>query len=504
MNHPVPRHRTARRPSLSRPLATALEDNLLTTDTTLFDYGCGRGDDLLRLEALGIPTTGWDPAHRPNEPRVPATVVNLGYVLNVIENVTERAHVLRQAWDLARDLLVVSARLTWDARGLRGRPSGDGIITSTGTFQKFYTQHELRTWIEDTLDAMTVPAALGIIYVFRDPTRAHELLASRVRQRSALPEPWICEKLYEQHQDALAPLVQFLTHRGRMPRGNELIETDAIRHKFGSLARAFSILAAVTGAEHWEQLRKRYAADVLVYLALARFDGRPKYNHLPPSLQHDVREFFRSYKNGCTAADKLLLTAGNRDTVDLATCTSPVGKQTPTALYVHLDALHYLPPVLRVLDGCARTLVGSVSHSNVVKLYREQPIVSYLSYPGFGENPHPTLATALTVNLQTRSIDLRDYRRSTNPPLLHRTEEFLAPDDTRRERLAAITAAEVKAASTNTQSSSAHSMVGGPSAHGADCHNRCHHLNGPIPRSKNDQAPTGLVIYSRSADGRLG
>lgn len=84
-------------------------------------------------------------------------------------------------------------------------------------------------------------------------------------------------------------------------------------------------------------------------------------------------------KNGCAAADKLLLTAGNHDTVDLATCTSPVGKQTPIALYIHTDARHHLPPVLRVLDGCARTLVGSVPNSNVVKLNRERPIVSYLS-----------------------------------------------------------------------------------------------------------------------------
>lgn len=446
MSPPVPRHRTAlSRASLSRPLATAIDDSLLTTDTTLFDYGCGRGDDLVRLRALGIPSNGWDPAHRPDEPRAPATVVNLGYVLNVIEHVAERAEVLRQAWDLAGELLVVSARLTWDARGMRGRPSGDGIITSTGTFQKFYTQHELRTLVEQTLDAMTVPAAPGIIYVFRDVTRAHELLASRVRQRSTPPEPWICEKLYERHHDALAPLVEFLTHRGRLPHGNELEATDSIRHQFGSLARAFSIIATVTGSQHWEQLRKRNAAELLVYLALARFDGRPKYSHLPPSLQHDVRDFFRSYKNGCAAADKLLLTAGNHDTVDLATCTSPVGKQTPTALYIHTDARHHLPPVLRVLDGCARTLVGSVPNSNVVKLHRDRPTVSYLSYPGFGDDPHPTLATALTVNLQTRDIDLRDYRRSTNPPLLHRTEEFLAPDDPRRERLATITAAEVEA-----------------------------------------------------------
>ncbi|WP_034274433.1 DNA phosphorothioation-associated putative methyltransferase [Haloechinothrix halophila] len=446
MISPIPRHRTAlSRAALSRPIATVLNDGLLTSENTLFDYGCGRGDDLLRLEALGITCAGWDPTHRPDEEPAASDVVNLGYVLNVIENASERVEALRRAWHVTRELLVVSARLTWDARGLRGRPRGDGIITSTGTFQKFYTQDELRTWIEATIDGATVPAAPGIIYVFRDPAHAHELLANRVRRSIAPPEPWICERLYEQHHHTLEPLVDFLTNRGRLPRGTELPSAESLRRKFGSLARAFSIISTVTGTEHWERLRKRHAADVLGYLALARFDGRPRFSHLPESLRYDVREFFRSYKAGCAAADKLLLSAGDADTVDLATCTSPAGKQTPSALYVHTDALQHLPPVLRVLDGCARTLVGTVPNTDVIKLHRDKPIVSYLSYPGFGDRPHPTLATALTVNLRTRQADLRDYRHSPNPPILHRTEEFLAPDDPRRDRLSAITDREVRA-----------------------------------------------------------
>lgn len=442
----VPRHRTAlSRSALSRPLATALKDGVVTDETTVLDYGCGRGDDLLRLEAMGIACAGWDPTHRPDGQRAPSDVVNLSYVVNVIEDVHERADALRQAWLLTQGALVVSARLTWDARGLRGRPSGDGIITGTGTFQKFFTQHELRTWVEDTLGTTVVPGAPGVVYAFRDPTRAHDLLARHVRHRSAPPEPWICEQLYHQHQQLLDPLVEFLTDRGRLSRASELDAAEPIRRKFGGLARAFAVITTVTGSEHWEQLRKRHAADVLVYLALSRFDGRPRFSHLPPSLQYDVREFFRTYKNGCAAADRLLLATGQPDTVDLATCTSPIGTQTPTALYVHLDAVHHLPPVLRVLDGCARTLVGTVPGANVIKLHRERPRVTYLSYPNFGHNPHPLLATALTVNLNDLTVDLRDYRRSPNRPLLHRTEEFLAPDDPRRENLAAITEAEVNA-----------------------------------------------------------
>lgn len=446
MTGTVPRHRTALvRNALSRPLARALDDALITTDCTVFDYGCGRGTDLQHLTELNITASGWDPSHRPDAPRHAAQVVNLGYVLNVIEEPTERVSTLREAWNLTQEVLIVSARMIWDARGLRARPIGDGFITSTGTFQKFFTQDELRNFIQDALDAPTLSAAPGIIYVFRDPTRAHSLLANRVHRRTAPPEPWICEQLFDQHSELLSPLVDFLTQRGRLPKANELIEGGSIVYHFGSLARAFAVISTTTGAQHWEQQREHATADLLVFLALARFDGRPRFTHLPRLIQNDIREFAGNYKTACSRADRLLLASGRSNVVALAVSSSPVGKQTPTALYIHTTAVDYLPPVLRVLEGCARTLVGTIPGANVIKLHRDQPIVTYLTYPEFGHNPHPTLATALTVNLRTRTIDLRDYRRSDNPPLLHRTEEFLAPNDPQRKTLSQVTKAEVAA-----------------------------------------------------------
>ena len=78
----IERHRTAMsRTFLSRPMRQAVEDGLLTTDETIFDYGCGRGDDVRTLAGLGYTISGWDPAHAPDQPRQQAAVVNIGYVV---------------------------------------------------------------------------------------------------------------------------------------------------------------------------------------------------------------------------------------------------------------------------------------------------------------------------------------------------------------------------------------------------------------------------------------
>ena len=97
----VARHKTAMtRAALSRPMATAAADGLLHPERTVFDYGCGKGDDIRHLRTLGYTVDGWDPTHRPQAERRPADVVNLGYVLNVIERPSERAETLRTAWDV--------------------------------------------------------------------------------------------------------------------------------------------------------------------------------------------------------------------------------------------------------------------------------------------------------------------------------------------------------------------------------------------------------------------
>jgi len=438
----IARERTAmERRALSRPMSLALADGVLHDGRTIFDYGCGRGGDVRRLRHLGFDVAGWDPAFAPADPVTEADVVNLGYVINVVEDPRERTETLRRAWALARSVMVVAGRMAWEQQHLRGEARADGVVTSRNTFQKFYEQDELRGWIDGTLETRSVPAAPGVFYVFRDDTEAQHYLARRHRRRVSVPRVRRSEALYELHQVALAPLIDFVADRGRLPRTGEMDPTD-LDAVFGSIKAAFGVVRRVTGEEHWEALRRVRAEELLVFLALAAFGGRPAFGQLPADIQADVRDFFGTYRAACDKADSLLFGTGDMSQVSAACAVAEVGKLTPEALYVHVSAMGRLPALLRVYEGCATTLAGSVDGANLVKLNRLKPKVSYMSYPDFERAPHPALAESVVASIRELRVDVRDYRDRDNPPVLHRKELFLSSDHPLRERFARLTTQE--------------------------------------------------------------
>jgi len=440
----VQRHKTAiRRADLSRPIRLAMEHGFLNPVNTLFDYGCGHGDDVSRLTQQGIDASGWDPIHFAENQRRPADVVNLGYVVNVIENPAERASVLRDAWTFAQKLLIVSARLSVEAKnGAWSSPYADGYVTSRGTFQKFYDQHELSQWIDEVLGLQSLAVAPGIFYVFRDDDLRQSFAASRYRRTVVVPRQKYSDVIFERHRDLFNPLVAFVAERGRLPDDSELETVLALREQFGSLKRAFAIIRLATGTEQWDRIREERSQDLLIYLALSRFGKRPRFSELPNDQRLDIRAFFSNYRSACERADELLFSAGKSEVIDAACRSSMVGKQTPDALYFHLTALPLLPPVLRVYEGCARAYLGAVEGANVIKLSRTKAQVSYLYYPNFDKDPHPALSASLVVPLRSFHIRYQEYTDSANPFILHRKETFVGPDHPLRNKFARLTAQE--------------------------------------------------------------
>ncbi len=184
------------------------------------------------------------------------------------------------------------------------------------------------------------------------------------------------ETLFEKHQAILDPIVAFIEARGRAPEPFELPEAAAAREQFGSIRAALAVVRRVTGDASWRAAQLSATEDLTVYLALAAFGRRPKFTYLPADIQIEVKAFFGSYKKACDTAYALLFRAGDQAAIDKACRESEGGKLTPEALYVHATALSRLGPLLRVYEGCARTLTGAVESANLIKLNRIEPKVS--------------------------------------------------------------------------------------------------------------------------------
>lgn len=286
-------------------------------------------------------------------------------------------------------------------------------------------------------------AAPGIFYVFRHPEEREQFAASRYRRRIAAPRIRTSDRLFEEHQAHLHLLMTFVTERGRLPEPDEIENTADLTSIFGSIRRAFQVVRRVTGAEQWEAIAGERRTDLLVYVALGRFPRRPVFSSLPRSLQRDIKSFFRTYKAAAAAADALLFEAGDMGKVNSACGQAEFGKLMPTALYVHVAGLSRLAPILRVYEGCARVLSGEIAGATIIKLRRNEPKVSYLSYPGFDAEAHPALEFSVRVDLRSLGIKYRQFKDAESPPVLHRKELFVPCDYPNRVVFEALTRTEL-------------------------------------------------------------
>ncbi len=409
-------------------MRVALEAGLFPPETTFFDYGCGHGGDVERIGDRGYISAGWDPYYRPDAPCRSADIVNLGYIINVIEDPSERREALLKAWKLTGKVLIVAAQVLIEDR-MRGMMAySDGVITRRNTFQKNYSQEELKSFIDQVLGVDAIPVALGIYLVFRDEAQAQTFRASRFRSRATTPRVKASVKRFEQYKEMLAPLMAFFTERGRLPLEEELQEFAGLHSEFGTLRRAFQVVLQATEIQEWDAISEKRRQDLLVYLALSHFGDRPKLRHLAPIVQHDIKALFGNYQQACTAADLMLLSLGNLEVMAERCKSSVIGKKLSNSLWVHVSALDALDPLLRLYEGCASRTIGRPEEATVVKFHTSKPKITYLFYPAFDREPHPCLRTSMQIDLQDLHVSYRDYDPEDNPPVLHQKELLVQSD----------------------------------------------------------------------------
>ena len=269
---------------------------------TIFDYGCGKGDDIRILRHNGFDANGWDPHFAPEVPKEPADVVNLGFVINVIEDADERAQALRGAYALARQVLSVAAMIA-RSRQVEAEQYSDGVRTRRNTFQKYYTQRELKAYLLSVLGKEPVAVGPGIFFVFKDEDEEQRFFARRVRNRGGLdqlirrlPKPTKEEReqtFYNTHRVLLEQLWETWLELGRKPELSEVAQPTEVENACGSLTKALRFLERFHGTEAVTAAFRSRKEDLLVYFALQQFEQRKRYTALSRRTTTGHQNVFR-------------------------------------------------------------------------------------------------------------------------------------------------------------------------------------------------------------------
>jgi hypothetical protein len=145
----------------SSSVSAKMAVDLVHPNDKIFDWGCGREDDLKYYKANGITAEGWDPHFKP-APH-PSELINgsfnfvvCSFVLNVIKDASERQHCIGGIYEFlpdggrgmfavrtAKDIHLQAEKGNW------GWLQTGGWLTGKGTFQIGFNQAELEKCVYD-------------------------------------------------------------------------------------------------------------------------------------------------------------------------------------------------------------------------------------------------------------------------------------------------------------------------------------------------------------------
>lgn len=451
---PVQRHRTAlQRYSLSTPMQALFRHGYLDGRGTVFDYGCGRGDDVRILKQLGVDAAGWDPHFAAWNEKREADVVNLGFVINVIEELRERRQALTGAYALARKVLAVAALIGGRTAYEQHRLFRDGVLTTRGTFQKYFAQQELREYLEETLGREPVAVAPGIFFVFRDDQEEQRFLAARqtlarclVRlpkvdaprpERPARPAQAPRLSRWELHRDLLEEFWTRCLELGRLPKEDEYGRLAELRRGVGAPQTVLTRLRKERGEGSLDVAQRARMDDLLVYLSLNVFERRKSFRRLPESLQRDIAGFWGSYAAAQGEATKLLFSLGKTEVIHAACAEAAKAGSGyldgDHSLQLHSSLVPRLPAVLRAYVGCAARLYGEVEAADLVKIHVQSGKLSLMTYDDFAGKPLPRLLERVKIDMRAQRVVFFDYEAEERVQLLYGKSQVMTPELDRYE-----------------------------------------------------------------------
>lgn len=437
----IHRHLTAlSRSALSAPIQLLIGHGLINSAVTVFDYGCGRGDDIKGLESIGISCSGWDPHYAQEKPLESSDIVNLGFVVNVIEDPAERVAAIQKAFSLSKSALVVSVMLHSNDRP--GKPYRDGFLTARNTFQKYFSQDEFKDYLEKVLEQDPLMIGPGIALVFRDKDAEQRFLLNRYRtsnvarrllsarlspriartpkaERIRLPRITKAEREFTELRPVLEKLWSLTLDLGRFPESFEIPELQEIQEQI-SLTRALRLIRTHYDLRLLEESANTRSDEIKLYIASLQFGKKAPYKHLEPKLRLDIRYFFGDYKAATSAALRLLLDSGKPEVIHEA-CKEAAAEglgwlDDEHSLQLHTSLVERLPAVLRAYISCGLMLWNNISSVQLIKIHIGSGKLTLLKYVDFDDHPIPLLVKRVKVNIRRLDYDVFDYEEPEYPP----------------------------------------------------------------------------------------
>jgi DNA phosphorothioation-associated putative methyltransferase len=442
-NKKIDRDKTAIvRYELSSPMKLLAKNGFLEGQYSIFDYGCGRGDDLRELEAHGLDALGWDPNFLPDAEKVNADLVNIGFVINVIEDRNERMEAIQGAWNLADKLLVVSAMLANENYLAQFTPYKDGIITSRNTFQKYFSQSELKLFIELSLEEQVIAVAPGIYFVFKDKSLEQEFLQNRHRRSHTWEhktQPIVVKEaknqlLITQHQELFEGFWQTCLLLGRCPMVDEFSGAEELVELVGSIKKVFRLANSFFDSNELKISAQMRKEDLLVYFAVSLFGKRKAYKDQSEQTKRDVQEFFGTHTNAQTEAKDLLFKIADIEKIEQecvhANETLPASVldheyDRPHSLTFHKKYMDLLSPLLRVYVCSALQLYGELDEIQLIKIHITSGKLTLLGYEDFETAEQPRLKERVKIKMADQDVDFFDYINLQNSLLLTNKKEYL-------------------------------------------------------------------------------
>ncbi|MGJ8674322.1 MAG: DNA phosphorothioation-associated putative methyltransferase [Pseudoalteromonas sp.] len=428
---------------LSAPMKALANSGFLEGQFTIFDYGCGRGDDMRELQSHGIDASGWDPNFMPDTDVVSSQLVNLGFVINVIEDRNERIEALQNAWNITEKVLVVSAMLAQEDYLTQFTPYKDGVITTRNTFQKYFNQSELKLFIELSLDDQAIAVGPGIYFVFKDKELEKEFLQNKHRRKQS----WLHKSerpasskaandlVITRHLEVFDAFYNNCLLLGRCPAINELADAEMILELTGSLKKAFRMCVGYYGTEDLNTARKMRREDLLVYYAVSLFGNRKPLSQLSDEAKNDIKEFFGTNKQAQLESKELLFNISDVDKIEaeciemnsiLPASVLDTEFGAPHSLSFHKQYMDLLSPLLRVYVSAALQLYGELDDIQLVKIHISSGKLTLLGYIDFDTADMPVLRERIKIKMAEQDVDFFDYTSLCDNNVLQNKQSFLA------------------------------------------------------------------------------